>query len=200
MNKSNAKRDYGFFAWMDAYIATEANTENYIAITSFFDKKPFGVDDVTDITFLDIGNEVVINSFTVANLEDFNKDYSAYAITFNYTAKATGVFETSGVKITLNTNKIIEYPVGKWTFDVGESSEEIVDTWESPAVSSNGVINNGTIDIHEGFSSPFLYIKSKIDILLNNENKINYGKGCYCGAMNSTEDMIEVSKKQNSIQ
>lgn len=109
--KYNINNDYGFFAWMDAYIATEINTENPVTITLFFDKEPFEEKDIVNITFLDIDKEVVINSFRVDNLGALNKDYSTYGITLNYSAEEVGVFETSGVKITLNTNKIIEYPV-----------------------------------------------------------------------------------------
>lgn len=230
--QKNQNSDYGFFAWMDAYIAAEVDTENILAITLFFDKEPFEESDIVSISFLDIDKEIVINSFKVDNLGDLNRDYSTYGITLNYSAEEMGVFETSGVKVMLHTDGIIEYPIGKWIFDIGESSEEVVNAWESPAASSNsenfsysytvkdsdtlitkvyygndryinndkGSINSGMIDLSADFSSPIVYIRSKIEVLVDNEYQINYGKGCYCGAMDFTEDEIEISKKQNSIQ
>lgn len=220
-----------FFAWMDAFIAIEKDIENSIAVTLFFDEAPFAKEDVTNIIFIDIYDEININSFTIEDMEQTDSEYSSYSITLYYSSDTIGVSETSGIIISLNTNETIEYPIGKWIFDVSEQNEEIVNSWSSPVASSN--VNEfpydytlieegdyikriyydkdlfvtedlisakkGIIDISNRFNSPIVYIKSKIIVSRNNKEIIDFGKGCYCGAIGFSDEMLELSKQKNNI-
>lgn len=226
---SKTNKNLGFFAWMDAYIAIEKDETNSIAITLFFEDKPFSKDDISSIALLDIENDVEVTKFNI-EYSDEEKQYSSYIITLEYLAKSIGVYNTTGVEIELLTGENITYPIGLWTFDVDESSFGAVDSWRSPAVSSNGnefpydysmelsnykiqkiyfgenlyedgknVKNKGIITLEEYYSAPIVYIKSKIIVSESDVNIIDYGKGCYCGALDFNEEDMELSRKQNEI-
>ncbi|ULO06747.1 hypothetical protein H1230_27800 [Paenibacillus sp. 19GGS1-52] len=230
-SKPTNNKHNGFFAWMDAYIAIEQNTENAIAVTLFFENEPFEPDDVASITFVDISKDIPISNFGIEDTKQSVKHYSSYAITLNYTANTTGIYETSGIVITLKSNEAIKYPIGKWIFDVNEESADIVDVWSSPVATANGkefpyeysviqstgkitkihygdqlfinddsgLDNMGIIPINNNYSSPIVYIKSKIIVSINGEDKIDFGEGSYCGAIGSSEDIITASKERNGI-
>lgn len=217
-----------FFAWMDAYIAIDKGTENAIAITLFYEKEPFNKEDIAHIKFIDINKEVEIKSFNVESSNQLNKRYSSYGITLNYIANKTGIYETSGVEITFKSNKSIEYPVGDWKFDISEKSADVIDSWNSPVASTNSekflydykiiepdakieriyygedlyvednISNQGLINI-DNYDSPIVYVKSKIITSINGSEKIDYGKGCYCGAIGFSEDTLNLSKEHNNI-
>ncbi|SDG32770.1 hypothetical protein SAMN04488542_1366 [Fontibacillus panacisegetis] len=221
-----------FFAWMDAYIAVEENVANSIAITMFFEKAPYDFKEISNISFVGIQDKVKIDEFQFTQNQQPNLKYSSYGITLNYKAIKKGIFQTSGIIITLKSNEKIQYPVGDWTFDVGTSDAGNVNTWNSPIASSNGKqfpyqysLNNslglikkmyygnglfiekaeginlkGTIRLEEHYSSPIVYIKTKIIYSETEQEYSNYGKGTYCGAYNISEDIIEKSKEHNRLE
>ena len=221
--------NYGFFAWMDAYIAVESNTNNAIAITLFFDDPPFKKEDVTSVNFENIQEYVTISNFGIDDSAPKNGDYYTYIITLEYIPEVTGIYDTSGIIIELSNNTRINYPVGSWVFDINGQAAGIVDSWNSPVASKNavefpfnysvnngninkihygkdifisnvdGIIEKGTIDIKDSYTSPVVYIKTKIEVYVNGIQKIDYGKGCYCGAFGFSEDGLISSKKHNSI-
>jgi len=230
----DTKKEYGFFAWMDAYIATETNAENTIAITLFYNKKPFETKDIVSINFSDIPDKIGITGFTVDDIKGTHHGYSSSTIILDFTAINPGVYTTSGVDIMLNNNKVIHYPVGSWTFDVNIPKEEVVvDSLSAQQVVSNGftafsydysvknedavitkiyygnnlyvsnedkVLKKGVIDIQNEFQAPLIYIKSKIEVSLNNKKIINSGNGYYCGLLAATGDeVIKKSKNHNQI-
>lgn len=55
---------------------------------------------------------------------------------------------------------------------------------------------SGIADISES-AAPLKYIRSKVVYIENNQKKITYGKGCYCGAMGLTQEGIELSRERN---
>lgn len=230
------KYSNGFFAWMDAYIAVEKGTSNVIAVTMFYKEVPFKSDDIASIEFLGIDNKIItINSFSIDNSKQTsnvsNKKYSSYSITLNYTPNEIGTYRTSGVRITFKSNKVIDYPVGKWIFEINRKSPGYIDAWNSPVASNNGneftyaylslnstyiiakiyyganlyIANKnglqvtGKIDMKNCYSAPIVYIKSKIIASNGEGDKTDFGKGCYCGAIGFSEDVIKSSEKHNSI-
>ena len=60
----------------------------------------------------------------------------------------------------------------------------------------NGTKLSGTIDISES-EAPIKYIRAKIAYTEGNQEKVTYGKGCYCGAMGLTDEDIELSRERN---
>ena len=66
---------------------------------------------------------------------------------------------------------------------------------------SNGINSSGSIILSEAYHSPIKYIKPKIELISQNHTQIVYSKiGCYCGAIDFSDHIIEVSKeysKQN---
>jgi len=126
-----------FFAWMDAYIAIEKSTSNSIAATLFFKDVPFLKDDVSNISFLDIGENVKINDFKIENMDQSTNGFSSYAITLDFTASEVGVFKTSGLLLNLKSNKSIKYLIGGWVFDVNPPGKEIVNSWNALVASTN---------------------------------------------------------------
>jgi hypothetical protein len=221
-----------FFAWMDAYLAVEANVEQSVAVTMFFEHAPFSPDEIAGISFAGLKDQVVVDHFRVDRPKRLKgQKYSSYGITLNYLAKATGRYQTSGIVITLESNEAIPYPIGTWVFDVGEPGAGKVNTWEAPAATANatqfpyrfslehsqgmvtriyyspdryienerGIPPEGTIDLTEHYSSPIVYIRSKIVLSEDGKEYMDYGKGCYCGAVNVTEEAIEASRIHNQI-
>lgn len=226
---SKGQTDKGFFAWMDAYIAAEKDAGNTIAVTMFFENKPFDEKDVSNISFIDINKDVMIEHYTIEDSGKKDKKYSSYSFTLDYRANEAGVYKTSGILINLASNETLEYTIGDWVFDIGEQNSEVLDTWSSPAATSNkdefpydytvttpGYVikeiyygldssldgepeDKGAIRL-EPYSSPFVYIKSKVVLEKDGRSITNYGKGCYCGAMSLPEelpDFIDVSKEHN---
>lgn len=55
---------------------------------------------------------------------------------------------------------------------------------------------SGTVDISES-DAPLKYIRSKIVYTEDAQEKVTYGKGCYCGAMGLTKEGIELSRERN---
>lgn len=230
-SKDNSSNE--FFAWMDAYIATTSQAEDTIAVTLFFKEKPFSIEDVINISFLDLDSkDVSISSFDIQESEIPNKKYNSYDIILTYSAGNIGMFKTTGVQINLsNSDKSLFYKIGDWTFDINNEDTELINTWSSPAASSNnkelaydytmnaegakmtgiyyapdsfvmsatGLESNGKISLEDYYNSPIVYIKTKINLELDDKRYINYGKGCYCGALDTTDaDIIEMSREQNS--
>ncbi len=207
------------------YIAIEKNTENTIAVTMFYEGKTFGKNDVSNIAFIGIDENIIIEGFQIEDLDQTDNKYSSYSITLNYKANEVGIFETSGIIINLTSNKSIEYSIGDWVIDVNEQTTEVIDTWSSPVASSNKnefpydylIIepNYKIKEIHYGpnqyignepesqgvinleyYSSPIVYIKSKVILEKDGSKIINYGKGCFCGAIGLSEEVITASKER----
>lgn len=207
------------------YIAIEKNTENTIAVTMFYEGKTFGKNDVSNIAFIGIDENIIIEGFQIEDLDQTDNKYSSYSITLNYKANEVGIFETSGIIINLTSNKSIEYSIGDWVIDVNEQTTEVIDTWSSPVASSNKnefpydyliIESNYKIkEIHYGpnqyignepesqgvinleyYSSPIVYIKSKVILEKDGSKIINYGKGCFCGAIGLSEEVITASKER----
>ena len=55
---------------------------------------------------------------------------------------------------------------------------------------------SGTIDISKS-EAPLKYVRSKIVYEKDGQEKVTYGKGCYCGGMGLTKEGIELSRKHN---
>lgn len=49
-------------------------------------------------------------------------------------------------------------------------------------------------------SAPMKYIKAKIIVNYKDNQLISYAKGCYCGALNISEEDIEQSKQYSKSQ
>jgi hypothetical protein len=62
----------------------------------------------------------------------------------------------------------------------------------------HGISSEGSIDL-KGYSSPIVFIKSKIVFSEDGKEFIDYGKGCYCGAVGFSEEVVEKSKIHNAI-
>lgn len=60
-----------------------------------------------------------------------------------------------------------------------------------------GLETEGRLPINDYYNAPIVYIKTKIRLESADKEIINYGKGCYCGALGSSEDLIDISKEQN---
>ncbi len=129
-----------FLAWMDSYIAVEKGESNQIAVTLFFDKgkEPYDAEDMINVSFQGLSDQVVVDKFDVSSGQASpNEKYGSYSITLDYTAHKTGQFRTPGIVVLLNSGQKVTYPVGQWTFDVDQADAGWVDTWSSPAASSN---------------------------------------------------------------
>lgn len=129
-----------FMAWMDTYAAVEKGESNQIAVTLFFPKgkPPYAADDIINMAFQGLSEEVVVDRFEVASgPKSRDGKYGSYGITLSYTGQKTGKFHTPGIAVTLNSGQKITYPVGQWTFDVDKKDSALVVTWSSPAASSS---------------------------------------------------------------
>ncbi|MBA9085627.1 hypothetical protein FHR92_002094 [Fontibacillus solani] len=229
--KPKIKNHSEFFAWMDAYIAVEENVTNSIAVTMFFDKVPYAPDEITNISFIGLQDKIIIDEFQVTQNQQATSNYSSYVLTLNYKALDRGIFQTSGITINMKSKEKIQYPIGNWTFDVDAPDAGNVDTWSSPAASSNGSefayqysANNssgnikkiyygnglyigtekgielsGIINLKDHYSSPVVYIKTKIIYFDTENDYVNYGKGTYCGALNEAEEIILKSRDHNKV-
>lgn len=229
--KQNESKRKEFFAWMDAYLAVDTDSDNAVAVTMYFKKAPYKPEDIADIAFQDLQDQIDIYGFQAGPMKLAGTDYNGYAITLSYNARSKGIFRTKGIRVTLKSNETIDYPVGDWTFDVGDPHAGKVNTASSPFASSkgerfeyqyarldtngivtriyygdqqyiedeNGLALSGSIDLSGHYSSPVVYIKSKIVLSENGRPFLNYGQGSYCGAMNHSKDILERSKARNSI-
>lgn len=183
--------------------------------------------------FKGLEQTVKISDFTIEDNKGFSSnEYSSYVMTLTFNAAEKGIFKTNHIVLyTNNGNHNLSYPIGQWVFDIGESEleTEYVNTWESPAASSNrnefaydykvnnkhikmlkiwigentyvsdenGLPASGNIKIAGNQSAPVNYIKTKLELNIDGSRKIVYGKGCYCGAVGISDDLITFSK-QNS--
>ncbi len=127
-----------YFAWMDAYIASEVNSENSITLTYFFEKEPFSIEDVVAINFSDSNEAISIENYSFSEVQTSKGNLKNRAITIDFVINKVGIYETDGIDLSFNDGTIIYCPVGDWTFDSNESIKEIVNTWSGPAASSNG--------------------------------------------------------------
>lgn len=173
-NQVIQENNNGFFAWMDAYIAIEEGSPNSIAATLFFENRPFSKNDVANISFKDINNDVIINNFRIEDIEQPIGKYSSYGITLDFTANKVNIYETSGVIITLKSDKTIEYSIGKWVIDVDKSNEELVDTWSSPMATSNAKIFPYDYLINSNGKITKLYYGNEV-FISNDEGIIDIG-------------------------
>lgn len=92
-----------------------------------------------------------------------------------------------------------EFP---YEYSVIQSTGKITKIYYGDQLSINddlGLDNKGIIPINNNYSSPIVYIKSKIIVSTNRESKIDFGEGSYCGAIGSSEDVITASKERNGI-
>ncbi|OWR31778.1 hypothetical protein CDO73_04670 [Saccharibacillus sp. O23] len=129
-----------FMAWMDTYAAVEKGESNRIAVTLFFDKgkAPYDADDIVNVAFQGLAEEVVVDKFDVSpNQVSPGEKYGSYSMILDYTAHKIGQFRTPGIVVLLGSGQKVTYPVGQWTFDVDQADAGWVDTWSSPAASSN---------------------------------------------------------------
>lgn len=129
-----------FMAWMDSYAAVEQGELNPIAVTLFFEKgkEPYAADDIVNVAFQGLSDDVVVERFEVASgVKSPDGHYGSYGITLSYKGRKTGQFHTPGIAVTLNSGQKVTYPVGQWTFDVGQKDSGLVDTWSSPGASSS---------------------------------------------------------------
>lgn len=56
-----------------------------------------------------------------------------------------------------------------------------------------GLEQSGRIHLEDSYSAPLVIIRAKLFIDYNAETLISYGKGCYCGAGNASESILNLS-------
>ena len=66
-------------------------------------------------------------------------------------------------------------------------------------INTNDSTIEGEIDL-DFSDAPVKYIISKIYSKKDGKEYVSYGRGCYCGAMDLTEDEIDMSKEKNEIE
>lgn len=163
------------FLWCDSYIAAAEESEYNVSLTYFYKNKPIDFETVSSIDFLNATN-VSVKSFKFYHMDKIKKYKSiGLELKLHFGKKAISTCDT--IKISFANGKSKLYKIGKWTFDIGdkESSEQILDIWNSPVASS------------DSSEFPYLYIPSihfskiKIQYALNkieyvdtkNKNEIN---------------------------
>lgn len=58
---------------------------------------------------------------------------------------------------------------------------------------ANGLEEEGAISLEDDYSAPVVLVKAKLQIDLNGESFVSYGKGCYCGAVNAQDSILKKS-------
>lgn len=163
----------GFFYWCDGYVAMAENDKLSLSFTYFYRKKPIDFSDVVKIKFKD-SNLIFVNSFNIFKMEE-SPEYKAYGITLDLSAPMQGKEQIDYLELEYATGKIELFPIGNWVFDIGASDCQLLDTWESPVLSSNPQV--------------FAYSYQKMDKTVY-VKKIQYGEGGFDERMHAEEDVI----------
>lgn len=115
------------------------------------------------------------------------------------------------------------FDIGKEEEEGAVEEQSVIELWESPVATESSdsfpyqyqlkdpafkmcKIQTGKNEIYEtteetgqiplAGSEPVKYIRAKISVLRDNAEYVFYGKGCYCGAMNISEEEIESMKQR----
>ncbi len=101
--------------------------------------------------------------------------------------------DTKSSPVVSSNNKFYNYSYKIISSDV--KIKRIYFDYDKYIYNENGLPESGRIEISKDGISPYSYIKTKIELSINDKNIIMYDKGCYCGAMNADESVIDLSKK-----
>lgn len=215
----------GFFYWCDGYVALAENENIELSFTYFYEKRHINFEDIIDVDFL-AASMVTVDSYDIFEREE-GVEFKSYGITLDLSMKGRGKEVLEYLQIEHNDGTKDIFPLGTWVFVSGPEDCDLLDTWESPVVSSDsqkfvfvynkkyediavkyiqcaevqnncemevaGDLVSGVIELSS--NAPMSFIKSMITMEVNNQTKIAYGKGCYCGAMDVTKESIIKSKK-----
>lgn len=85
-----------------------------------------------------------------------------------------------------------------YDYKINDSKAKIEKIWfniDSYISDESGLLETGTFKILNEEVAPVNYIKTKIELDVDGNHVVAYGKGCYCGASNSESSIIELSKE-----
>lgn len=220
----SAYSDYGFLAQMSGYWAGGTDESGPMAFTLFYKGElNYDPSDVVKIEFDNIGNEISVEEVELQKKEDTesNENYGQEIFSCTIHARAQGTFSADRLNFYLGDGTVIQYPFGKWTFDIAapEDDKELVNTWESTMVASNhtefiyrykvkpGVkIKSIQIGDHNRQTGEDVapegripldagtyvsFIRSKIQVEYEGMEYVYYGKGYYAGAMDIPLAVVE---------
>lgn len=87
-----------------------------------------------------------------------------------------------------------EFP---YLYKLNSNNTKVLELWygEKEYIKAiNGIQLEGSIDISSN-TAPVKYIKTKMVVENNNKLYTVYGKGCYCGAINTSDESVELSRQ-----
>jgi len=71
---------------------------------------------------------------------------------------------------------------------------------DSTFENNNGLPLEDSIDIKHDYSAPFVYIRTKIHSIHENQTQLDYGNGTYLLSQAPAKEVIEISRAHNQLQ
>lgn len=181
-----------FFAWMDGYLAMGVGEEFDIALTCFFDKNqiPFNKNNVESLSFDNL-DQVAISDYSITSLDtDEMLPYDGYVFNLTVNAKDKGVYRTDKLNAMIDGSSIM-FPIGKWVFDV---QDDVLST----EFDDEGLPSSNEVELPEVMNAPINFIRPKVTLSIDDEEKTVLGMSYYSGSMGIQEDILDKSKAHNS--
>lgn len=181
-----------FFAWMDGYLAMGVGEEFNIALTCFFDKNqiPFNKNNVESLNFDNL-DQVAISDYSITSLDtDEMLPYDGYVFNLTVNAKDKGVYRTDKLNAMIDGSSIM-FPIGKWVFDV---QDDVLST----EFDDEGLSSSNEVELPEVMNAPINFIRPKVTLSIDDEEKTVLGMSYYSGSMGIQEDILDKSKAHNS--
>lgn len=214
-----------FMAPMAGYVAMGEDSTISVAFTCFYtDKPPFDIKKVSNIQFVRPGDGIEVNQYAVEPLDTDPYDSYSVTLDLHAAKQGQYRADTITVSLEDGKTLEYSAGDWFFDVGAAEPKEELIDVWSSPAAASNGsrfsyvyapaadvniiaVQVGETEEIRDGNSlsnqgeislddqTPISYIAAKITVSYANKEYVYYGKGCYCGGMNISEDAFEQMRK-----
>ena len=136
----------GLFALdMPGYVAAPVESENTMALTLFLPRRNAAMQkrltdgSVASLLFPGLEDDIRISHFDIAQNESPTEDskYLSFGLTITYRCPKAGQYSAKALRLVCS-DTTLDIPLSPLYFDIGEQTgTPFVDTWSSPAASSN---------------------------------------------------------------
>lgn len=126
-----------FFLRMDGYCAIENKQDLALAFTYYRrpNEEVFALDEVESVSLDGLTETMEITNFYFSEAEIL-EGYEKYVLTVNFQFPDIGLYKANLISLHTNEQSVV-YPIGEWCFEVGEADSNLLNTWDSPVISSN---------------------------------------------------------------
>lgn len=218
--KVSTQESDGFFYLCNGYVADAKNNHLSLAFTYFYENACIDFDDVTsisfhnskltqiesyqifqmekkkrfksygivmDINFVDRGMEQIEN-ISIRHSSGKEDIFPIGTWVFDIDEEDCNLLDTwSSPAVSGEANKFV-YNYMKLDNDIDVKMIQYGKDSKLKVSYKNEMSINGIVDLES--ETPMNYIKTKIFVMNDGKYKLSYGKGCYCGGLNVSEDSI----------